>query len=189
MIVISDYREDWPDRFGEIGSALRSALADRAERIDHIGSTAVPGLAAKDIIDVQVTVSDLDTEGLAEAMVAVGAVEVFRGQGDHVPPGVVIGPDDLEKWLWRRRDGVDANFHIRVAGRWNQRYALLCRDFLRSHPETAAAYGEVKRQLARLFGDDVDSYYAVKDPAIDLFMSAAGEWAEWSGWRPGPSDA
>lgn len=66
---------------------------------------------------------------------------------------------------------------------------MLCRDFLRAHPSTAGAYGEVKRQLARHFGDDVEGYYDIKDPAFDLFMSVAGEWAESSTWALGPSDA
>ena len=65
---------------------------------------------------------------------------------------------------------------------------LLCRDFLRTHPPTRDAYAEIKRQLVRYFPDDVDAYYDIKDPAFDLFMTAAREWAEWSRWAPSASD-
>jgi GrpB-like predicted nucleotidyltransferase (UPF0157 family) len=188
-IVIVDYRPDWPSRFERVGAELRRVLGGVATRIDHIGSTAIPGLAAKDIIDIQVSVRDLDDASIAPAMQAVGAIARFKGTFDHEPPGVEVPDDQRQKWLWHLRSEEHANIHIRIEGRWNWRYALLCRDFLRGHPGTADAYGEVKRQLARHFGDDAAAYYDVKDPAFDLFMSVADEWAEWSGWSPGPSDA
>lgn len=189
-IVIVDYRADWPEKFSALGHGLRAGLGDVASRIDHIGSTAVAGLAAKDIIDIQVTVADLDDSRIEPAMAAFGAIERFKGTFDHEPPGVSVPEEQRQKWLWHlRQDDVAANIHLRVEGRWNWRYALLCRDFLRAHAGTAQAYGEVKRQLARYFGDDVEAYYDVKDPAFDLFMSVAEEWAEWTGWVLGPSDA
>src|SRR5690606_23444347 len=86
-VVISEYREDWPGRFRRLSRALRAALGEVALRIDHIGSTAVPGLAAKDIIDVQVTVADLDDPRIGPGMIGVGAVEGFKGTFDHEPPG------------------------------------------------------------------------------------------------------
>lgn len=188
-IVIRDPDPQWPSQFSRLGSDLRAALGEVAMRIDHVGSTAVPGLAAKDIIDIQVTVRDLDDPAIAPAMVSVGAVERFKGTYDHEPPGRTVPEGDRQKWLWHLRGVIDANIHIRVDGKWNQRYAILCRDFLRSHPDTAAAYGEVKRQLARRFPTDAEAYYDVKDPAFDLFMSVAEEWVEWTGWKSGPSDA
>lgn len=188
-IVIRDPDPEWPQRFAGLGSELRAAFGETAFRIDHIGSTAVPGLAAKDIIDIQITVADLDSPAIAPAMESVGAIERFKGTHDHVPPGRDVPEAERQKWLWHLRGEVDANVHIRIEGSWNQRYALLCRDFLRAHPDTAAAYGEVKRQLARLFPTDAESYYDVKDPAFDLFMSVAEEWVAWTGWAPGPSDA
>lgn len=189
-IVIVDYRPDWPDIFARLGEELRQSLGGVALRIDHIGSTSVPGLAAKDIIDIQVTVAGLDDDRIAPGMKRVGAIERFKGTFDHEPPGVSIPEDQRQKWLWHlRRDDVDANIHIRIDGCWNWRYALLCRDFLRAHSGTADAYGEVKRQLAHRFRHDVESYYDIKDPAFDLFMSVSEEWAEWTGWAPGPGDA
>jgi GrpB-like predicted nucleotidyltransferase (UPF0157 family) len=189
-IVIVEYQPGWITEFEMLGGRLRGAFGDVAGRIDHIGSTAVPGLAAKDIIDVQVTVTDLDDDRIRAALESVGAIERFKGTGDHEPPGESIPEGERQKWLWHLRPPRrPANVHVRVGGRWNQRYALLCRDFLRAHPTTAAAYGEVKRQLARMFPNDAESYYDVKDPAFDLFMSVAREWADRVGWEPGPTDA
>ncbi|HVR32499.1 MAG TPA: GrpB family protein [Acidimicrobiia bacterium] len=189
-IVVVDYRVEWPALFTDLGGRLRAALGDVAIRIDHIGSTAILGLCAKDIIDIQVTVDDLDHPPIGPAIAGIGAVERFKGTFDHEPPGQAIAEADRQKWLWHLRGGtVDANIQVRILGRWNWRYALLCRDFLRSHPATADAYGEVKRQLARHFANDAEAYYDVKDPAFDLFMSFAEEWAERVGWAPGPSDA
>jgi GrpB-like predicted nucleotidyltransferase (UPF0157 family) len=178
--------KDWPDRFVDFARELRATLAERALRIDHIGSTAVPGLAAKDIIDVQVTVTALDEAALRPHLEALGLA--WRGdiRCDHHPPGTQLDPDELCK-LYAGNESTHC--HIRVAGRFNQRYALLCRDYLRSHPAAAAAYGEIKRQLARHLVDDVDAYYDVKDPVCDLILEGAHEWAARTGWQPGPSDA
>ena len=73
------------------------------------------------------------------------------------------------------------NLHIRVAGRPNQRYPLLFRDYLRAHPESAAAYAALKRALAAL-GIDRGVYADVKDPACDLIFVAAEDWAAQTGW-------
>jgi GrpB-like predicted nucleotidyltransferase (UPF0157 family) len=75
-----------------------------------------------------------------------------------------------------------------VQGRPNQRYPLLFRDYLQTHPATAAAYAELKRQLAQHLAD-WQTYPDVKDPAVDLIYFAAEEWAVASGWSPRPSDA
>ena len=73
------------------------------------------------------------------------------------------------------------NLHLRVAGRPNQRYPLLFRDYLRGHSESAAAYAALKRALAAL-GIDREVYADVKDPACDLIFIAAEDWASQTGW-------
>jgi GrpB-like predicted nucleotidyltransferase (UPF0157 family) len=75
-----------------------------------------------------------------------------------------------------------------VAGRANQRYAVLFRDYLRVDSAAASAYGQVKVALARYHGEDVDAYYAIKDPVCDILMAGAEAWAATVGWMPGPSD-
>jgi len=188
MVEIVTYREAWPAEFREIAAALRAALGDRALRIDHIGSTSVPGLAAKDIIDIQITVAALD-EDVATALAGIGYEIDDRLRRDHRPPGA-DGPDsDWEKWYFREPAGHRlTNVHVRVAGQPNQRYPLMFRDYLRAHPAIAEAYARLKRQLAASLADP-RMYPDVKDPAVDLIYLAAEEWAAGIGWRPGPPDA
>ena len=79
-------------------------------------------------------------------------------------------------------------FDVVVAHAGNQRYALLCRDYLRSQPRAADAYGEIKAQLAGYFPNDADAYYAIKDPVFDVLMAGAEVWAATTHWREPPSD-
>ena len=81
----------------------------------------------------------------------------------------------------RRVPADRSNVHVRVAGAPNQRYALLFRDYLRAHPESAAAYARLKRALAAL-GIEPGVYAEVKDPACDLIFIAAEDWAVRSDW-------
>lgn len=183
LILIEPYSERWPERFRELAGPIRAALGDRAPRIDHIGSTAVPGLGAKPVIDVQVTVDDLAD---ADRLLTAGFDEKV-GFEDHRPPGA-DGPDaDWRKRFFNPAAGR-ANVHVRVQGRANQRYALLFRDYLRAQPEAARAYEELKRGLARHV-PDIGAYTDVKDPACDLIAIAAEAWAAETGWEPDPSDA
>jgi GrpB-like predicted nucleotidyltransferase (UPF0157 family) len=189
-IEIIDYQTRWESEFQTIGSSIRTALGDAALAIHHIGSTSVPGLAAKDVIDVQITVANLEHPRLRPGLEELGLTWREGKLEDHVPPGMTLEPSHLEKRFAKAETPLrQANVHIRALGRLNQRYALLCRDYLRAHDGTRDAYAEVKRQLARYFPDNVDAYYDIKDPAFDLFMSGASEWAEFVGWQPGPSDA
>jgi GrpB-like predicted nucleotidyltransferase (UPF0157 family) len=130
-VAIEPYSERWGTDFARLGRRLRALLGDRSVRIDHIGSTAVPGLAAKDRIDVQVSVVDLhDANPLGPA-----GFEEFAPVADHWPPGVEAADADWEKRLFQSSgDERRANIHVRVDGRANQRYALLFRDYLRCIP-------------------------------------------------------
>ena len=183
----------WVAEFREIAGALRAALGRLALRIDHIGSTSVPGLAAKDVIDVQVTVATLDLDALAPGFERAGFLPApDNPRRDHRPPDATGPDDDWTKLYFRPAPGVFGarriNLHVRAAGSANQRYALLFRDYLRTHPPAAQAYAELKRRLAGL-GLDTAVYADVKDPACDLIMQAAEPWACHANWRPGPSDA
>jgi GrpB-like predicted nucleotidyltransferase (UPF0157 family) len=189
MIEIIAYDDRWPAEFAAIGGALRSALGDLALRIDHIGSTSVPGLAAKDRIDVQIAVAGFEQfETMRSRIEPLGYVS--RGfTGDHLPPGWQGPQSEWEKRFFATPpDRRPANLHVRVLGRANQRYALLFRDYLRAHPASAAAYAELKRRLAAHLAD-LRFYPDVKDPACDLIAVAAEDWAKQVDWKPGPSDA
>jgi GrpB-like predicted nucleotidyltransferase (UPF0157 family) len=192
-VVIVDYDPSWPDQFEQLAAALRPRLGDAAVAIDHIGSTSVPGLAAKDIIDIQVTVASLaDADRLGPAFQQAGYAAT-RYRSDHRPAGDSSDPALWEKRLWQSRPGARrrVNLHVRVAGWPNQRYALLFRDYLRTHPQAAAAYARLKRALAERLGDDLVAYTDLKDHACDLIVVAAEEWAAGGRLlrRPDPLDS
>lgn len=192
MSLIEIVRSDptWPAQFQTVAGPLRAALGALALRIDHIGSTAVPGLAAKDIVDVQVTVAELDRDELVPRLQALGWQWLEHISDDHLPPGRDDEPAEWAKLIFREPPGTRrVNLHVRAAGRANQRYALLFRDFLRADPGCAGAYGQIKVALARLHPDDADAYYDVKDPVCDVIMAAAERWARETGYAPRPSDA
>ena len=189
LIKIVPYEPQWPMEFRRIGMPLRKALGDLAVRIDHIGSTAIPGLAAKDVIDVQVTVASLDAEELVRVLTPLGYTLREDITGDHLPPGRDDSPEEWRKLYFRAPEAQRlTHLHIRQAGRANQRYALLFRDYLRADPRVRGAYEQVKEALARLHPGDIDAYYDVKDPVCDIIMAAAEYWAIETRYVPGPSD-
>ena len=189
MVIITPYDPRWPLEFGAIGIALRTALGDDALRIDHIGSTSVPGLAAKDRIDVQVAVANFDRFDEIRPRVEALGYQARPFVADHEPPGWQGPPGQWEKRHFTSPPQIRAtNIHVRILGNANQRYAVLFRDYLRAHPKSAAAYGELKRRLADNLRD-IDLYPDVKDPACDLIAVAAEDWADVTSWRMGPSDA
>jgi GrpB-like predicted nucleotidyltransferase (UPF0157 family) len=182
MIVICPYKPTWPREFETIRGHLFSALGEQARRIAHIGSTAVPGLGAKDIIDIQVGVDGLDPD-IASRLSSAGYAFVARHDQDHVPPGDPGPPDRWKKLYFRGAAPVrPCHIHVRDRQNPNHRYALLFRDYLRAHPGARMTIEVVKRELARLHGDDADAYYAVKDPVYDLVWQAATEWAAFTAW-------
>lgn len=185
LIEIHAPNPAWPDDFEALKATLLGAVPP-GSLIHHIGSTAVPGLAAKDVIDIQVSVDRLDLVDPAR-IVATGFNHRISGLGDHCPPGLDLPSAELSK-LFFKSTGRAAHIHIREKGRFNQRYALLCRDFLRAHPVAAQAYALIKHHLAQRFPNDQDAYYDIKDPVFDIIMDGAEEWAIRVGWVQPPGD-
>jgi GrpB-like predicted nucleotidyltransferase (UPF0157 family) len=177
-IEIVAYDPAWPERFVELGRALRGGLGEVALRIDHIGSTAVPGLAAKPIIDIQVSVA------------AFEPLEAFRGPLERL--GYVYRADNSErtKRYFREPPGRRrTHVHVRRAGSFSEQWALLFRDYLRAHPDAAAEYAAVKRRLALHYRDDRRAYTDAKGPFLWEVLRQADAWAQAQGWQPGPTDA
>lgn len=183
MLEIIDYRPEWPGEFTRYAESLRTALGPLAIRVDHIGSTAVPGLAAKDVIDIQVTVAELSNE-VASAISHAGFRLHSRIAHDQVPPGHASDPALWSKMLFKEpHGGRRSHIHVRRDGCANQRYPLLFRDFLIATPAMARAYAETKRRLAANLADP-STYPEVKDPIVDLIYLAALDWAERTSWNP-----
>ena len=184
-VEIVPYQASWPAEFARIAATLSTALGGLAPRVDHIGSTSVPGLASKDRIDVQIGVVDLSARDAIVAALGPAGHDLRPDiTEDHRPLG-----DDSDDAEWRKLFFAPApgrrrtNVHVREIGRRNWRYALLFRDYLRAHSAAAAGYAEFKRRLAVL-PIDSGTYADVKDPACDIIMSAAEEWAAATGWSP-----
>jgi GrpB-like predicted nucleotidyltransferase (UPF0157 family) len=189
MIEIVSYQPGWPAEFLSIGKAIRAAVGMLALRIDHIGSTSVPGLAAKDRIDIQITVQSFEP-ALAIALQRAGYMRSEGNISDHIPPGEPNESKNWEKWFFRAPEQQrPTNVHVRRLGLPNQRYPLLFRDFLRATPTASLAYAQVKTALAKYHADDIEAYYDVKDPVCDIIIAGAELWAEKTGWVMGPSDA
>jgi GrpB-like predicted nucleotidyltransferase (UPF0157 family) len=183
--VVVAYQPGWPQRAAELAAALRDRLAPLAQRVDHIGSTSIPGMAAKDILDMQVSVADLRQAEAAFGNPLAGlGFGLLPIQRDHVPAG---SGDDQSLWvkrLWRRRGRLgDVNLHVRRAGSPNERLALLFRDWFRAHPAAIAGYAAFKQVLAGVAAD-TDIYSDIKDPVVDVVIAAAEEWATATGWTP-----
>lgn len=189
-VVVSTYDDRWPARARQLLSAIRAALGDDVLHADHIGSTAVPGMSAKDVLDLQLSVDSLEgvSLGFAEPLAGLGLVEVPAYTFDHVPAGRMSPRALWEKRFFQRRghpDG-DVNLHVRRAGSPNERLALLFRDWLRAHPEAVPAYAGFKLALATAV-PDLQGYTVMKDPVVDLVDTVAEAWAEQTGWRPHPA--
>lgn len=184
--VVVAYRADWPARAARLIGALNDALGGTVDRIEHIGSTAIPAMAAKDVLDLQASVPDLEVAdgALEEPLASLGFVR-SPYRGDHVPAGRQDDPGRWSKHLWLRRDQADddVNLHVRRSGSPNERLALLFRDWFRAHPDAIPAYGAFKTALAGA-STDTGSYSEVKDPVVDLIIVNAEAWAGAAGWRP-----
>jgi GrpB-like predicted nucleotidyltransferase (UPF0157 family) len=140
-IIISPYDPAWPRTFEAEAKRIESALGAAAMRIDHVGSTAVPGLAAKPVIDIQLSVRVLHPlEPHLLPLVALGYT--------HVPH-----PDDASYPFLHRPSDWPHSHHIHLceAGGSEERRNLAFRDFLREDPEEAAAYADEKLRLAGEF--------------------------------------
>ena len=171
-IEIVDYDPAWPARYESMRIRLADALGPTALRIDHVGSTAVPGLAAKPVIDIQLSVPDVaDAAAFTDAIEAQGFASRMIEPGHHYfrpPPGV---PRDYQ-------------VHVCTVGSdWEWRH-LLFRDFLRADADTRAGYDALKRDLATRFRHDRIGYNDAKGPFIEDALARAQEWATRSGWRP-----
>jgi GrpB-like predicted nucleotidyltransferase (UPF0157 family) len=185
-VIIVDYDPRWPREFLEFAHRVRDIVGSGAVRIDHIGSTAVPGLAAKDVIDVQVTVADLDrVSDVTAPLIAAGFLQgdefvfdEFRARPEDDP--------ELRKLFMREPEGERrTHIHIRERGRFNQRYALLFRDYLRASDAVRVEYEIAKRRAARLFPDSIEGYLFLKDPVFHIIYEAASMWARMVDWTPG----
>ena len=171
MIVV-DYDVEWVGRFEAAARDLSRTLGALAVRMDHIGSTAVPGLAAKPVIDIQVSVAELHpVRPYRDALEPLGYV--------HRPH-----PEVPDREFFRPPGPRTVHLHVVATGSRCEREHLLMRDFLRTHDAAASRYASLKRHLAEQFRDARQEYQDGKSPFLEELLVEAEEWAVESGWTP-----
>jgi GrpB-like predicted nucleotidyltransferase (UPF0157 family) len=166
LITLASYDAVWPRVFAEEAAQLQHVLGELALRIEHVGSTAVPGLAAKPVIDLQVSVGSLDDPApLTQRLASVGYLHVPLGDFDRVYPFF------QKPHAWPTTHHV----HLCVAGGEQERRHLLFRDRLRADPSLARSYLALKRRLAeRHVGDTFESrerYALAKTAFVEAVLS------------------
>ena len=157
-LVLSEYDPTWPARYAEVAARLRSALGEKALAVEHIGSTSVPGLAAKPVIDVLLVVADVEGEAsYAPALVDAGFVLRVRETGHRM----------------YRTPGRDV--HVHLYGPDDQAITdhLDLRNWLRVDASDRALYADVKRELVRRPWSDMDHYADAKTEVVQQVLSHA----------------
>jgi GrpB-like predicted nucleotidyltransferase (UPF0157 family) len=171
-IELVPYDPNWPRRFEDWRQKLVDALELPAERIRHVGSTAVPGLLSKDTVDVQVSVEDIRNEA------------VYLPKIEHL--GVQLrSRDDLHRYF-RPFAGRPRDVHVHVcdAGSdWERRHLLFVA-YLRHDAAARERYAEEKVAAVKRWGDDRAAYTEAKDAVIRDIDGLAEEWARATGWTP-----
>ena len=181
--VLLESQPGWGTAGERLIARLRSALGERAVSIDHVGSTAVPGLIAKDVIDIQIGVRDLhdaDRPAFVDAMAASGFP---RAAGHWWDSGA-----DGKEWPKRVHGNADpgrvAHLHVREHGSEGWVWALRFRDWMRDDAQARDRYAALKRDLAARLTRTTD-YAAAKEPWFRQAHHDALSWASRTGWRPG----
>ncbi len=168
IIRVVAHQDRWPQHFQAERDRIIVALGEAALRVDHIGSTAVPGLVAKPIIDIDLSVADPDDEvAYLPQLLAAGYQLRVREPGHRMV----------------RTPELAVHVHICGAGsEWERRH-LLFRDWLRHDTQDREAYGTLKSSLAQREWADMNAYAAAKGPLIAAITGRAEQWVTSSGWN------
>ena len=166
MIEVVPWSADWARDFERVSADLCTALATvPGTRIEHVGSTAVPGLAAKPILDIDVIVSRADVAAAVEALTVIGYVH--RGDLGVVGREAFHPPDEQPR----------RNVYVCEDGTTNVRNHLAVRDTLKARDDLRDAYAEVKLALADDPEVDIDTYIARKSAVVSRVLEASGEFS------------
>jgi GrpB-like predicted nucleotidyltransferase (UPF0157 family) len=169
-LEIVPYDPDWPRQYAGWRELFARALGPVALRIEHVGSTSIPGLAAKPVIDVQISVADV------------------TGEPSYLPrldaAGMQLRSTDDEHRFLRPYPGQPRNVHVHVcsAGSTWERDHLLFRDYVRAHPAARDDYARAKLAAIRTWADDRWAYTEAKTGIILDILDAAGQWATTTAW-------
>jgi dephospho-CoA kinase len=176
---------DWAVQGARLCSRVAAAAGERGRGVVHTGSTSVPGLPAKDVIDLQLGVDSLaDADAVRDALQDAGFPWRSDIDRDNAkPPG---SPPWPKRYHGSADPGRIVHLHIREVGSPGWRYALLFRDWLRADAAARDEYLAIKREAEARYGEDsnADRYVEVKEPWFDAAAPRADAWAASSGWSP-----
>lgn len=174
VVVLHDADPSWPHRFEGWRTRLGDAIGPAVVRIEHIGSTAVPGLAAKPIVDVLLAVRDAADEPAYVPGCEASGLELFTRDNEHrFLVNAVPAP-------------IDTHVHACDAGGTFERDHLLFRDYLRAKERERRAYEAMKRDAAAHWGSDRMAYTYAKNNWIMDLLERANAWAAATGWTAPP---
>ena len=166
-IEVVDWSPRWAEQFDEVAGVLAEALADvPSASVEHVGSTSVPGLAAKPILDVDVIVDSPDVPAAVAALERVGYVH--RGDLGVTGREAFHAPDTSPR----------RNVYVCESGTTNVRNHLAVREVLRTRDDLRDAYSEVKVALAADPEMDIDTYLAGKSEVVQQVLAASGEFSD-----------
>jgi dephospho-CoA kinase len=189
------YVDSWPSTatrlIGRITLALKAAgLGQTGVAVEHIGSTSVPGLPAKDVIDIQVGVSrlsDADRPEFVKALADRGFPRADGSNNNNHQDAVHAWAPDPASWAKRFHGSADpgrvTHLHVREQDSAGWKASLLFRDWLVANPPERDEYADLKRALART-ETTTTAYTLAKEPWIDGALGRARVWARSTGWRP-----
>jgi GrpB-like predicted nucleotidyltransferase (UPF0157 family) len=164
-VIVVPYSEEWPRLFREEADRIREALGDEVVEVHHIGSTSVPGLQAKPVIDLMPVVRDIArVDAYNGAMAALG----YEGLGENGIPG--------RRFFRKGGDERTHNVHVFQVGDLGVERHLAFRAYLVAHPEVAVRYGALKADLARRFPEDIEGYMDGKDAFVKEVERQALAW-------------
>ncbi len=176
-IIIKPYDTNWKDKFLKLAKPIKDELGDIALRIDHIGSTSIPHLQAKPVIDIQISITDFDLLPIIEPKLnQLGYI--FHKDN----------PDKTHLFFREKNNERNVHIHIRKAHSFAEVFHLLFRDYLRSHKDECRLYEQTKLKLAKKFKHERAKYTEGKSDVIWDIMQRAYKWNQIIGWFPGDSD-
>ncbi|MBW0103484.1 dephospho-CoA kinase [Pseudonocardia sp. KRD291] len=174
----------WPEQARRLAERIAVAAGERGRGVEHVGSTAVPGLAAKNVLDLQLAVDSMDdADALADALAAAGFPPGPETTADHPEPAA----PDPSRWERRHHASADpgrpAHLHVRVHGSPAWTYALRMRDWLRANPDARAEYESLERVAASSDTDpDPTRHVAHRERWFAAADARARTWASCAGW-------
>jgi dephospho-CoA kinase len=188
--VLTAADPDWPAQAERLMARLRAAAPQDILALDHLGSTAVPGLDAKDVLDLQLAVRDMAAADRIAPLLAGAGFPRWPGIISDNPKPPNTDPADWGKRLHGNADpGRPVNLHVRAAGSPGWRFALCFRDWLRGDEAARTDYLAEKRRVARLHGVDKSTagYAADKEGWFTGYAAPRMDaWVKRTGWQPPP---